>query len=221
MIVPQNVLRALIGQSRRRCEAYVEMMRKFGQGLEQLNVEAHQMAAQHRDPVLQRQLEDYIVAVRGAAERNEQHVAQQIHYEVQFQQILQTWLYGRPVALPRGPAENARPAGAPERLPRQPGGPPPRFAPPGEAPARARVAPQSWEPSEATAPPAEALSGYAAHFAQKNKKQAAPPPPANHVAAPAPTPALAPEKSNGPSVKSIPQVEEPSPENEPSPPESS
>jgi hypothetical protein len=74
------------------------------------------------------------------------------------------------------------------------------------------MAPQSWEPTEATVPPAEALSGYAAHFAEKNRKPIASAPAPNHVAAPvaaAPSPApLAPEKTNGPSTKSLPQVEE-------------
>jgi hypothetical protein len=191
-IVPANVLRALIGQSRKRCEAYVEMMRKFGAGLKQLDLESRQMLAQRRnDPESARQLEEYFAAVRAMAEQSEQHVAQQIHYEVQFQGVLQAWLYGRDVAEPRDP-EAPRPRSLARPAP--PRAPLPRPAPPAAPP---RAAPRGPAVS-ATLPPKEALTGYAAFAAKKLAASAKP--------APSRPQALV-EKPNGPAARA-PEVEE-------------
>jgi len=187
-IIPSNVLRALIGQSRKRCAAYVEMMQKFGQGLGQLDVEAQDMVRGSAvDPASMEQLREYFTAVRGLAELNEQKVAQIINQEVQFQGVLQTWLYGRPLAAPRTASFERR--GDPRNLP--PGRGDPRNIPPGRGPAPRVQRPEPPGPRPAgafVAPPLEALSGYAAHAAAKARatRQIAEP----RAAIPAPSPSV-------------------------------
>lgn len=238
-IIPSNVLRALISQSRKRCASYVEMMQKFGQGLGQLDLESQQMVrGRERDPIVMGQLREYFDTVRELAELNEQKVAQIIQQEVQFQQVLQTWLYGRPLESRRpGPAIQSHQ------------GPALRNAPPGAMGPRGA----SREPGAALAPPEEdvvmmppagALSGYAAHALDKTRaamqaqERAAARRPQAQAPAQAPVPAPVPprsepkvdkqeapapklaEKTNGPSTHSIveskaePEAALPAPEGE-------
>ena len=212
-IIPTNVLQALISQSRKRCASYVEMMQKLGQGVGQLDLESRQMMRGHeRDPIVMGQLREYFDTVRELAELNEQKVAQLIQQEVQFQQVLQMWLYGRPLEPRRpGPAIQSHQGPALRNAP-------PAAMGPQRAPAR-----EPAPASEVAIPTAAALSGYAAHALEKSKaaKQVRRPPqaqpPQAQVQAPAPprsepkpppereetpAPKLA-EKSNGPGSHAI------------------
>jgi hypothetical protein len=184
------------------------MMQKFGQGLGQLDLESQQMVrGRERDPIVMGQLREYFDTVRELAELNEQKVAQLIQQEVQFQQVLQMWLYGRPLEPRRpGPAIQSHQ------------GPAMRGAPSPAAMGPQRSAPRQVEPAvEVAMPPAEALSGYAAHAFEKTRAaakarrpqaQAQPPapprsepkPPPQHEETPAPKLA---EKSNGPGSHAI------------------
>lgn len=94
---PVNVVMALIGQSRRRCAAYAEMMEKQGMGLVQLHMECQQMAGVIRsDPQGLNRLAISLHAARAALEKNKAHLEEQIQVELFLQGEFERWLRGEP-----------------------------------------------------------------------------------------------------------------------------
>lgn len=94
---PVNVVMALIGQSRRRCAAYAEMMEKQGMGLVQLQMECQQMAGVIRsDPQGLNRLAISLHAARAALEKNKAHLEEQIQVELFLQGEFERWLRGEP-----------------------------------------------------------------------------------------------------------------------------
>ena len=223
-MVPVNVLRALIGQSRRRCETYVEMMRKLGQGLEQLSAESQQLASYARSPQAARQLEQGYLSFRAAAEAIEQHSAAHIGHERRMQEILARWRGGEMLPTPPGPGfqQPPGPPGFQPPAPRQGFGPGGGARPSmGAGPAAQRRPMMSPPPGyveqerqpqspfgDVVLPPDEALTGYAAHAAGKRQKPAptGKTGPAQAGASGASAPAQKPEKTNGPAAASAPAM---------------
>jgi len=156
-IVPANVLRALIGQSKKRCVAYADMIDKLDQGMGDLRFEAEKLAQENApDPGTASAAREHFEAIQKAFAQSRQHLEAQAHYELRLQGVLGTWLAAM---SPRGPEAGAfdprRAAPGPQRtLEHAPqhapeAGPVPRAAaqrmPPPWAPyvARPRPAPAS------------------------------------------------------------------------------
>ena len=94
---PVNVVLALIGQSKRRCVTYGEMMEKQSAGLIQLQMECQQMAGLIRhDPQGLNRLAISLHAARSALEKNKLHLEEQIQVELFLQGEFQRWLNGEP-----------------------------------------------------------------------------------------------------------------------------
>lgn len=100
-IVPANVLKALIGQSQRRCESYAGMLLKLETGMEQLRFEAEKLAQGSRpEPDIATEALQYFQAIGAAFVRSREHLEAQAHYELRLQDTLQRWLA---IAAPPGP----------------------------------------------------------------------------------------------------------------------
>lgn len=173
-IVPQNVLRALIGQSKKRCAAYAEMLAKLAAGMEQLRYEAERLAQENLpEPEVVAQAREHYEAVLGAFAQNRMHLEAQAHYELRLQEVLSRWLVvaagprpappgmqrapapraARPVAGP-SPAQAPRPAGSrPGFAPYVVRPPTPAYEPRPEP--RYEPRPEAYEPAPAPEPSPE------------------------------------------------------------------
>jgi len=146
VIVPTQVLKALIGQSQRRCKSFADMLSKLEAGMEQLRFEAERFAQSARpDQETAAEALQYFQSIGAAFVRTREHLEAQAHYELRLQDTLQRWLavasFRDPGASPRtgGGMRRVFPARSPERAPgsqspAQAGGPPFR-APAPSAPA--------------------------------------------------------------------------------------
>ena len=121
IFAPRNVLHALIGQSKRRCGDYVNMMRKFGEGMQQLHAECDHMAGEAGgDEVLLAFLQNRLEQARFIAEHTKRHLDAQIQYELRFQDALQRWIDGHaPVDYGFPSLRTRSPGGEPPRLPQR------------------------------------------------------------------------------------------------------
>jgi hypothetical protein len=159
-IVPQNVLRALIGQSKKRCAAYAEMLAKLAAGMEQLRYEAERLAQENLpEPEVVAQAREHYEAVQNAFAQNRMHLEAQAHYELRLQEVLSRWLVvaagprTAPPGMQRAPRA-PRPAPGPAPAPR-PAGPRPGFAPYVVRPPEPRPEPPRYEPRYEPAPAPE------------------------------------------------------------------
>ena len=184
-IVPQNVLRALIGQSKKRCAAYAEMVEKLDAGMAELRFEAERLAQSGGpDEATANAAREYFDAILRAFVQNRQHLEAQAHYELRLQDTLGRWLAASApmpppnvnAQVPRG-FRRAPPTQRPAAMPMQ------RPAAMPAAAAQSPFAPRVAErPVARSAPrPAGAMpSAFAPYFAR------AAAPPAAAAAEPAP-----------------------------------
>lgn len=148
------------------------MMRKFGEGMQQLHAECNDMAgAANGDEMLLRFLQDRLEQMRFIAEHTKRHLDAQIQYEMRFQDALQRWVdgqapvdYGFPPlssGQPRPPQQQQRAVDDDEpieqfetRRPAQqePQRPPPRPESDPSLMGRAHVAPEARRGAERPAP---------------------------------------------------------------------
>lgn len=159
-IVPQNVLRALISQSKKRCATYAEMLVKFTAGMEQLRFEAERLAQENLpEPEVVAQAREHFEAIQNAFAQNRMHLEAQAHYEMRLQEVLSRWLVVAAAPRAGGPPPGMR--RAPVERPVRPVPPPapaaarPRPAPP-FAPYVVRPPEPSYEPKLEAEPEAEA-----------------------------------------------------------------
>lgn len=159
-IVPQNVLRALINQSKKRCATYAEMLSKFTAGMEQLRFEAERLAQENLpEPEVVAQAREHFEAIQNAFAQNRLHLEAQAHYELRLQEVLSRWLVVAAAPRPGGPPPGMRraPVERPVRpaTPSAPAPARPRHAPP-FAPYVVRPPEPSYEPRPEPEPEAEA-----------------------------------------------------------------
>ena len=94
---PVHVIMALIGQSRRRCVTFQEMIEKQSAGLIQLHMECQQLAGLIRnDPQSLNRLGISLKATRTTLEKNKHYLEEQIQAELFLQGEFQRWLNGEP-----------------------------------------------------------------------------------------------------------------------------
>ena len=139
-LVPQNVLRALIGQSKKRCAAYAEMLAKLGAGMEQLRFEAERLAQENLpEPEVVAQAREHFEAVLHAFAQNRLHLEAQAHYELRLQEVLSRWL-----VVAAAPRPSSGPAPGMRRAPAE--------RPAGPAPARPQAPPPGYPGARPTSP---------------------------------------------------------------------
>jgi hypothetical protein len=219
------VLRALIGQSKKRCVAYTEMLTKFSQGESELAREVAELArsqdSAEEGAGAYAEAAEYLAAIDHAIRMSRMHLEAQAHYELQLQRALEAWLSRGEIRAPaarRAPPPLTQASPAPWHRPlvaeqRPLGRPSPAasfapagafapspYAPPALGPYVARAAAAHRAPPRAPAEEGPPPPAFAA-AATASPAEMAPPPWAAYAAAQ--RPAL-PPKPNG----AAPQPEE-------------